>query len=181
MCMWKHGNVHMKTCECALESLPMYMWQCAHENMWMCTWKFCQCACGNAQCSIENMAMCIWKLANVHMKTWECEFGNMHYHNPSFRLATKAKGLQGCKLTRNLGVKARGSSRIKARRSPGITSHTPGNVKKCEGVWGSEPSHSQDNSHFGRSSPGGLLKFQRVIARVKTQWLVVFFISLESS
>jgi len=38
--------------------------------------------------------------------------------NPSFRLATKAKGLQGCGL----------------RESPGVTSHTPGNVEKCEGV-----------------------------------------------
>jgi len=39
-------------------------------------------------------------------------------HNPSFRLATKAKGLQGCE----------------PRKSPGITSHTPESVEKCEGV-----------------------------------------------
>ncbi len=38
--------------------------------------------------------------------------------NLSFGLATKAKGLQGC------GPK----------ESPGVTSHTPGNVRKCEGV-----------------------------------------------
>jgi len=38
--------------------------------------------------------------------------------NPSLGLATKAKGLQG--------YGPRGSS--------GITSHTPGNVRKCEGV-----------------------------------------------
>ncbi len=31
---------------------------------------------------------------------------------------TKAKGLEGCGL----------------RESPGVTSHTPGNVGKCEGV-----------------------------------------------
>jgi hypothetical protein len=38
--------------------------------------------------------------------------------NSSFGLTTKAKGLQGCG----------------PRGSPGVTSHTPGNVKKCEGV-----------------------------------------------
>jgi len=38
--------------------------------------------------------------------------------NPSFGLATKAKGLQECG----------------PRGSMGITSHTPGSVRKCEGV-----------------------------------------------
>jgi hypothetical protein len=38
--------------------------------------------------------------------------------NPSFGLVTKAKGLQGCG----------------PRESPGVTSHTPGSVEKCEGV-----------------------------------------------
>ncbi len=38
--------------------------------------------------------------------------------NPSFGLVTKAKGLQGCG----------------PRESPGVTSHTPGSVGKCEGV-----------------------------------------------
>jgi len=38
--------------------------------------------------------------------------------NPSLGLATKAKGLQGC------GPKG----------SPGVTSHTPESVRKCEGV-----------------------------------------------
>jgi hypothetical protein len=79
-------------------------------------------------------------------------------HNLSFGLMIKAKGLQGCG--------ARGSS--------GITSHTPK-------MWGSEPSHSQGNSHFGRWSLGGLPKLQRAISRVKTQYLVTFFISLKSS
>ncbi len=39
-------------------------------------------------------------------------------HNCSFGLATKAKGLQGCE----------------PKGSPGVTSHTPGSVRKCEGV-----------------------------------------------
>jgi hypothetical protein len=47
--------------------------------------------------------------------------------NSSFGLATKAKGLQGCEPRRSLRVKVR-------RRNPGITSQTPGSVKKCEGV-----------------------------------------------
>jgi hypothetical protein len=38
--------------------------------------------------------------------------------NPSFGLVTKAKGLQGCE----------------SRESPGVTSHTPKSVGKCEGV-----------------------------------------------
>jgi hypothetical protein len=38
--------------------------------------------------------------------------------NPSFGLATKAKGLQGCG----------------PRESPGVTSHTPKSVRKCERV-----------------------------------------------
>jgi hypothetical protein len=38
--------------------------------------------------------------------------------NPSFGLATKAKGLQGCG----------------PRGSPGVTSETPGSVGECEGV-----------------------------------------------
>jgi hypothetical protein len=41
--------------------------------------------------------------------------------NPSLGLATKAKGLQGCE----------------PRGSREVTSHTPGSVRKCEGVWGS--------------------------------------------
>jgi hypothetical protein len=48
-------------------------------------------------------------------------------HNPSFGLTTKAKGLQGCGL----------------RESPGVTSHTPGSVGKCEGV----------NPHIPKATP----------------------------
>jgi hypothetical protein len=58
--------------------------------------------------------------------------------NISFGLATKAKGLQRC------GPKG----------SPGITSHTPGSVGKCEGV----------NPHIPKATPtlgdGVLVDFQ---------------------
>jgi hypothetical protein len=48
-------------------------------------------------------------------------------HNPNLRLATKAKGLQGCEPRGSSGVKAR-------RRSSRVTSQTPKSVRKCEGV-----------------------------------------------
>jgi len=47
--------------------------------------------------------------------------------NPSLGFTTKAKGLQGCEPKGSPGVKAK-------RRSPGVTSQTPGSVRKCEGV-----------------------------------------------
>jgi hypothetical protein len=105
--------------------------------------------------------------------------GLPHHHgccNPSFGLTTKAKGLQGYGPKGSPGVKAKRLQGCKPIRSLGVISHTPGNVRKFEGVWGSEPSHSQSNSHFGKWSPGELLKLQRVIWKVKTQWLVAFFI-----
>jgi hypothetical protein len=43
---------------------------------------------------------------------------NPYCRNPSFGLTTKAKGLQGCR----------------PRGSLGITSETPGNARKCEGL-----------------------------------------------
>jgi len=48
----------------------------------------------------------------------EFVYAHIHCHNPSLGLATKAKGLQGCG----------------PRESSGVTSHTPGSVRKCEGV-----------------------------------------------
>jgi len=99
--------------------------------------------------------------------------------NPSFGLATKAKGLQGCgPKGRKPGSQGKGIARVRAKRKPG--SHITYSWE-CKKVWESEHSHSQGNSHFGRWSPNGLLKLQKAIARVKTQWLVAFFISLESS
>jgi hypothetical protein len=55
-------------------------------------------------------------------------------HNPSFGLATKVKGLQGCGLRGSLGVKVKKLQGCGPRRSSGITSHTPRSVRKCEGV-----------------------------------------------
>jgi len=46
-------------------------------------------------------------------------------------------------------------------------------------MWGSEPSHSQGNSHFGKWSSGGLPEFQSAISGIKTQWFIAFFISLK--
>jgi hypothetical protein len=59
--------------------------------------------------------------------------------NPSFALATKAKGIArvrakgspGVKPKGSPGVKPRGCPGVKARGSPGVTSHTPGSVRKC--------------------------------------------------
>jgi hypothetical protein len=84
--------------------------------------------------------------------------------NLNFGLATKAKGLQGWRPRGSSRVKAKRSQGYEPKKNPGVTSHTPGNVKKCEGLWRSEPSHSQGNSHFGRWSPNGLSKLQRAIS-----------------
>jgi hypothetical protein len=93
--------------------------------------------------------------------------------------------LRGCKVAGqdegSPGVKAKALQGCGPRGSRGVTSHILGSVRKCEGVWGSEHSHSQGNCHFGRWSPIGLPKLQRAISRVKPQYLVTFFISLESS
>jgi len=42
---------------------------------------------------------------------------------------------------------------------------------ECKKVWGSEPSHSQGNSHFVRWSPDGLPKLHRAISRSKLNGL----------
>jgi len=52
--------------------------------------------------------------------------------NPSFGLATKAKG--GCKVAGqeegSPGVEAKALQECGPRGSPGVTSHTPGSVRK---------------------------------------------------
>jgi len=55
--------------------------------------------------------------------------------------------------------------------------NTPGSVRRCEGM---NP-HTPREFHFWSWNPGGFLNFQKAIARVKTQWLEEFFISMESS
>jgi len=59
----------------------------------------------------------------------------------------------------------------------GVTQHTPGSVRRREGM---NP-HTPREFHFGSWSPGELLNFQWAITRVKNQWLEEFFISMESS
>jgi len=85
----------------------------------------------------------------------------------------KVKGLQGC------GPK--GSPGVKARKSLGVTSHTPEDVRSAREYEGVNPHTPKAISHFGRWNPNGPSKLQRVISRVKIQWLVAFFISLENS
>jgi len=53
----------------------------------------------------------------------------------------------------------------------------PGNEGKCEGM---NPHIPKGASTLGVWSPDGLLNLQRAIARVKTQWIEDFFISLEN-
>jgi ribosomal protein S14 len=52
---------------------------------------------------------------------------------------------------------------------------------ECRRMWRNEHSHSQVSSQFGSWSPDGLSNIQRTIIRIKTHWIEVFFISLESS
>jgi hypothetical protein len=98
-----------------------------------------------------------WKYVQV----WFC-------CNPSIRLVTKAKGLQGYGPRGSLGIKAKRSQGCGPRKSPAVTSHIPGSVRECKKVWGNEPSHSWGNSHFGRWSPSGLSKFRKTISGATT-------------
>jgi len=66
-------------------------------------------------------------------------------HNPSFELTTKAKGLQGCE--------ARGSPRIKARKSSGVTSHTPENVRSAREYEGVNPHTPKATPTLGDGVP----------------------------
>jgi len=94
-----------------------------------------------------------------------CNFMNKQHHR-FYSVATLALGSQPRQRGYKVAGQEQGSPGVKAkalqgcgpRGSRGVTSHTPGSVRKCEGVWGSEPSHSQGNSHFGRWNPGGLPK-----------------------
>jgi hypothetical protein len=101
----------------------------------------------------------------VSIRTLTSSSSGGECRNPSLGLATKAKGLARVwPRGKKTESQSKGIVRLRAKRTPRVTSHAPGSVRKCEGVWGSEPSHSQGNSHFGRWSPGGLPKLQRAIA-----------------
>jgi len=79
-----------------------------------------------------------------------CGFSKLHYKRAivatlALGLRPRLRGLQGCwprgrKLGSQSKAKAlqecrpRGSPGVKAKRSPGVISHTPGSVRKCEGV-----------------------------------------------
>jgi len=63
-----------------------------------------------------------------------------------------------------------GLARLQAKRKPGSEG-------KCEGM---TPHTPKGTYTLGIWSPGGLLNFQRTIVGVKTQWIEIFFISLES-
>jgi hypothetical protein len=122
-----------------------------------------------------------WVLSLTHKHKWGCR-------NPSFGLATKARGC-GSQEERSPGVKRKEAWEQRQRHWKGAgqeeeareSSHTPRSLRKCEGVWGSEHSHSQGNSHLRRGSPGGLPKLQSTSWRVKSQWIVALLVSLESS
>jgi hypothetical protein len=59
----------------------------------------------------------------------------------------------------SLGAKAKALEGCGPKGSPGVTTHS----REFKEVQGSEHSHSQGNSHFGRGSPSGLPKLQRAI------------------
>jgi hypothetical protein len=87
---------------------------------------------------------------------------NDNCRNPSLGFTTKVRACKG------VGQKSEPKSHISCSQ-------------ECKRVWGNEPSHSQMNSHFGNWSPNGLPNLQRVIIRVKTHWIEMFFISLKRS
>jgi hypothetical protein len=109
--------------------------------------------------SVDSKHQLSWNITSSH--GLNTQWFHVECCNLSLGLATKAKGLQGCGL----------------RRKPGVTQHTPGSVRRCEGM---NP-HTPREFHFGSWSPSGLPHFQKAIWGVKTQWLEEFFISLESS
>jgi hypothetical protein len=82
--------------------------------------------------------------------------------NPSFGLATKAKGV----------------AKVRAKRKLGVTSYTLGSVRKCEGV---NPHTPKWTPMLGVGVSKGLPNFQSAIAGAKTPCLEEFFISLERS
>jgi hypothetical protein len=71
---------------------------------------------------------------------------------------------------------SKGVARVQVKRKPGVTSHTPRSVRKCEGV---NPHTPKGTPMLGVGVSKGLLNLQSAIAGVKTPRLEEFFISLE--
>jgi hypothetical protein len=82
--------------------------------------------------------------------------------NPSSGLTTKARA---CKVVGQQG-------------SLGVTPHAPKSVGKCEGM---NPHTSKGASTLGVRVLVDSQIIQKVISRVKTQWIENFLISLERS
>jgi hypothetical protein len=81
--------------------------------------------------------------------------------NPSLGFATKAKGLQGCGL----------------RRSLEVTSHTPRNVRKCEGV---NPHTPKATPTLGDGVPMDSRNFKERFQGSKLNGLWFFFYDLKA-
>jgi hypothetical protein len=82
---------------------------------------------------LEGRDGVVWK--DHVCKYAPCHLPNVDYHNPSFGLVTKAKRLQGCGPKEgSQGAKAKRPQGCGPKGSPKVTSCTPGNVRKCEGV-----------------------------------------------
>jgi hypothetical protein len=75
------------------------------------------------------------------------------------------------------GAKAKALEGCGPRGSPGVITYS----QESKEVRGSEHSHSQGNSHFGRGNLGGLPKLQSASWRVKSQWIVALLVPLKSS
>jgi hypothetical protein len=119
-----------------------------------------------------NIIPCfVEKILKKHLKFVLYQNNVCGYCNPSFGFATKAKRSQGCRPRGSSGVKAKRWQRCGPRKSLGVISHTPGTVRKCEGIWGSEPSESQNNSHFGKWTPNGLPNFKEQFQGTKLNGL----------
>jgi hypothetical protein len=86
--------------------------------------------------------------------------------NLSLGLATKARACDQGKGLRRCDPRVKPRSHISCSR-------------ECRRVWRNEPSHSQRSFHLGSWSSSGFPSFHRVIARVKTQCIDKFLISLE--
>ncbi len=92
---------------------------------------------------LQNHTTMMMSNVNVHCRFFKSAKPHQNCRNPSFGLATKAKGLQGCGLRGSPGAKAKRLQGCGPKGSPKVTSHTLGNARKCEGV----------NTHIPKATP----------------------------